>query len=165
MKKFPHKHLNDTIKRVGWLVTGVPTVVTYTVGLIDLHSHPELVIQGLPMEHAYGVLFEAQNLIKNGLRFDEPGVRSGLIKGYDAHLVEVHRSNYRDWLGMAHSYHGAELRAIQILWPDRQRRFPGQAGFSLPEFPLDVRQDYDAECQRWESHSTGCQCHECGKEL
>lgn len=140
-KRFPHEPLNNIIDRTGWLVTGVPSAAVYSVGLIDMHDHPELVINGLDVNSAYAIIANAQKMMSDGTKFEVGGTYK--ILELPVKISAVDPSNFHDWFCMAQQYHGSELRMLQILWPDRNGRFPDDPLFdsTLVQKVFDTRHD------------------------
>ena len=127
--------VRHSLRKHGWIVTGVPGKAFYTIGLLDRFDHPELAIHGLSPERSGGVLHAAYASIENGNRLDQPNlVQPGVISSksglsMDIMTLAVDPSNFPDWFGQALGYYQADLKMIQLLWPDREGRFPGNPDF------------------------------------
>lgn len=81
--------LDDVMKQYGWICTGVPGKAMYTVGLLDVFGHPEMMVHGLNPNTIHGLLVQAvESQIKKGYRF-EPGIHDNIAEGYPAKLIEV----------------------------------------------------------------------------
>lgn len=125
----------DDIARVGWSDIGVfPTKdmpgvpFNYTVGLHN-YDHPEILIMGLPNEQLHGVLGAAYNAIKSGTRFTPDMYYNFVLNGHRVACVEN-----LDYLGdypmtMANALNGDGMRAVQLVWPDQNDRFPWHSDF------------------------------------
>jgi Domain of unknown function (DUF4262) len=69
----------------------------------------------------------------NGETFADAQRVSGLIEGYDCELRKVQASRCREFFGYAlWFYAGDEFEALQIVWPDKARRFPWDDGYAVP---------------------------------
>ncbi|MDD4866187.1 MAG: DUF4262 domain-containing protein [Mycobacterium sp.] len=131
----------EIIDRVGWAVVGVcPTVnspeettpFAYTVGL-TAHGYPELVIAGLDPRTSQALLNDLANRVYGqAVRFTHGQHVSDLIAGCDAVIVEG--PVIAELLpGMAYARYGRNaVRLQQIVWPDKDGRFPWQDGYDLP---------------------------------
>ncbi len=134
----------------GWIITGVPHVITYTVGLIDLkNQQPELAVHGLNPEQAFGILSAAVTQIMEKKYVYRPGLHYNVVENLPVKLIEVSPSNFHDWFGQAAQYHGSDLKMLQILWCDPAGRFPGDPYYDLrfdSQKRFDVRRpDYPDE--------------------
>lgn len=125
-----------TIERVGWMPQGVfPTVddppttpsFTYTIGLTKTFDHPELIIYGVAPERAHGILACAVELIEAGTRFAPGECYGKILKDQDVLAREVQAPGYP--LNIARAYYGADVSAIQLVWPDAHGVFPLEEGF------------------------------------
>ena len=96
--------------------------LAYTIGLVDSFDHPELVVAGLPLDEAAGVLSALGSCVAGGDRLDSPG-RHGL-NGTPIAVVPVHTrqldsglmncwNGYYDWLARF----DLDLKALQIVMP------------------------------------------------
>ena len=105
---------------------GIP--FNYTVGLCEM-DHPELLTMGLNHEQAHGLLGSAVDLVKSGTRF-APNTYSDevLQKGMHVAYVEVLDVHGEFPLGMATRLFG-DISALQVVWPDRNDRFPWHEDF------------------------------------
>lgn len=120
----------DLIARYGWSITMVPEDeegpgFAYTIGLWQGFGHPELLMQGLPLEVMFGVLNIAGERIRSGERLSVGLIDHELLEeapcGYRAIPVE----KFGEYLGAAiRHYGGAGFEALQVLWPDAQLRLP-----------------------------------------
>lgn len=111
-----------------------PTFV-YTVGLSGLADpHPEFIEFGLPPEAAQSYLnhLAIDEVIKQKRRY-QPGRLEGFFNGgqYDAWLLEV--TDTTEHLTMANRLFasGAPVRALQLVWSDRNNRSPWEEGYEM----------------------------------
>lgn len=126
------------INTYGWAVTAVlpahdeDCLFAYTVGLTD-HRHRELIIAGLHPLIAHALLGDlAIQVIHHRARFTHGQRLYDLIAGYDAVVVEGPATQVLH-PGTAYARYGPTRVAIaQIVWPDRDSRFPWDEGYSLP---------------------------------
>jgi Domain of unknown function (DUF4262) len=136
--RFLH-HQDDLIARYGWAVTAVLPTPTdpctpfaYTVGLTE-RAQPELVIAGLDPLIAQALLNDlAQRVIDHSAQLTHGQRLTDLIAGYDAALVDgpITQDLYP---GTAIGRYGADRVALrQIVWPDRDGRFPWDPGYAYP---------------------------------
>jgi hypothetical protein len=132
-------HQDGLIARYGWAVTAVlptptdpGTPFAYTVGLTE-RAQPELVIAGLDPLIAQALLNDlAQRVVDDHTHLTHGQRLPDLIAGYDAVLVDgpITEDLYP---GSAIGRYGADRVALrQIVWPDRDGRFPWDPGYAYP---------------------------------
>jgi Domain of unknown function (DUF4262) len=111
---------------------------SYTVGLPYSHDHAEIALVGrIPDDKAHAILWEVVHLIEGGASF-APGDQSDLIlRELPARFgpVSAHRRKelltFADWAARRKRF-----EAVQLLVPDREGNFPGEAGYAGPPQPL-----------------------------
>lgn len=162
MKRFDVPSLNKLIDKHGWIVTGVPGGALYTVGMMEKFAHPEVAIHGLPPMSANAILRAAVAALDGGSRFHPDRLQWDIAEGYPTKIVPVSPSNFVDWFGQAFSYHQDDLQMLQLVWPDREGRFPGDPDYFLTRQKVfDVRHDdYDQIKEEWPE---GQVCGKCGE--
>ena len=121
----------------GWSVQAVPAGQTadepsfaYTIGLFQNYEHPELIVLGLRPELMHSMLNTVGERIKAGERL-RPGDRlAEVIDGFDVTLRPVlDPRSFEEHVGYARwFYKGAPFPLFQLVWPDKQARFPGEPG-------------------------------------
>jgi hypothetical protein len=117
-----------------------PHIWSYSIGLLETWQHPELVIFGLPRDTAHQILWNAVHEIEVGRRFSSLDRWEAFENGYEATFLEVD-PRWLPFLGQALDYHGSDFPALQIAWPDRERRLPWQADYHSVAQPLLVSED------------------------
>jgi hypothetical protein len=139
----------EIIDKVGWAVMHVlpngddpddphdpddpdaTTPFAYTVGL-TAHGYPELFIAGLAPGIAHALLNDlAGRVYDQAKRFTHGQRVSDLIAGYDAIIVEGPVIEALPPMAAIARYGRDQIRLQQIVWPDRQGRFPWQDGYDL----------------------------------
>lgn len=124
--RFRHAFMNEQMRKWGWVVTGVPGKAIYTVGLME-RGHPEVMVHGLGPTQTHDLLIRCVEMVEKGHVF-EPGIHDQVAEGFPTEFVEVHPSNFHDWLGQALDYHESwsrdPLRFVQLVWCDRNGKFP-----------------------------------------
>lgn len=101
----------------------------YTVGLLRTFGHPELIILGLPLETMHVLLNHAADLIRGGHQFAAGDLSDALLQGYACTFRIVPERHHSAFLGWALWFNDAEkLRALQLIYPDQEGRWPSEAG-------------------------------------
>lgn len=106
----------------------------YTVGL-TAHGHPELIVFGLPPDISRPVLQDlAADLIAGRRSLTAGQSADDIIDGHRVLLVPVSEPDRH--LPVAAQLHPGNLRALQLVWPDRHERWPWQPGTQLADMPV-----------------------------
>jgi hypothetical protein len=136
----------------GWSVIGIEEEAgappySFSVGLYHTLGVPELLVMGQKPENAQGLINNAGELMREGRRFRTGRRTSGILGGYSAVFVEVDPRYYREYVGYARwLYRGDDFPMLQLVWPDREGRFPWDEGYPAPLF---WRQRVLGQVKRW----------------
>jgi hypothetical protein len=125
----------DDIGTAGWSVSAVlgdeiAPPWAYTIGLWLSHQGPELTMFGLPVEHMTVILNSIGDRIADG----EPVEAGDYIDGICPCSLSV-RPVHASWrmtslFTVSDRYYGyVRPPFLQVVWPDRKGRFPGDLGF------------------------------------
>lgn len=144
--------LLDKIEKFGWTFIGVGAgegepSFTYTCGLTDKYGHPELVIIGLPPRQAQIVLEEMCAKVRDGYTYFPLEYRDVLANQVPVQLVSVSAERLAARFRFAHLVHSNPLitvRAMQVVWPDKESHFPWDAEFRLPAYAQPIWGDRPA---------------------
>jgi hypothetical protein len=125
----------DDIHAVGWSVSGVlgdeiAPPWAYTIGLWISHQGPELTMFGLPVEHMTIILNSIGERIANGAVIEAGDELDGICPCSLA--IRPVRSSWRSTtlFTVSDRYYGYVRPAcLQVVWPDRKGRYPGDPGF------------------------------------
>lgn len=113
------------VLRNGWAVQGVSgrRPFAYTIGLTDC-GLPELLVTGM-REAAAATLLNtvAARVLHQELEAEQP---LELAAGLVLEVLRVDRP--QDHLLTATALYGEQVRALQLVWPDEQGRYPWQQG-------------------------------------
>ena len=103
----------------------------YTIGLHQRFEHPEVIIVGLRSATAHAILNDVGEDIRGGARYRVGEVCSTVLEGYDVTFRVVPVFQYPAYLGTASRFYGDEsFSVVQLVYPDRDRRWPWQEGVS-----------------------------------
>ena len=110
------------------------TAFAYTVGLTEA-GWPELVVQGLPAEYTEIILNDLVGRCRKREKPPERGEIFHEICNCPVTLGTVDEEYIEENLGMsarrAASKGLFELRALQLIFPDKTGKFPREAGYDL----------------------------------
>ncbi|MEM9186294.1 MAG: DUF4262 domain-containing protein [Planctomycetota bacterium] len=129
----------------------------YTVGLIDTFSHPEVITFGLQPPTAQRLLKDFVEGLRQGSRFDVPGVVDDPAFASVVGIKTVHESQYTRYLGYAMAFArrvDKDLAAVQALWPAKDGKLPFEVGCDEDTHRLQPRLDIpltqsEKEEDRW----------------
>ena len=133
------KLLGD-VERHGWHVVhvhpyaGRDPMWSFTVGLPLTWGHPELVVFGLHADTAHAVLGSAVEAIREGRRYAPGADHDDVLEEHPVRFVPVRRHWYASFLGYAQWFHESDggFDVLQLVWPDREGRWPWDPACSLP---------------------------------
>lgn len=125
------RDLLDLIDQFGWAVRHVFAVTeeqvgfSYTVGLTAMH-HPEVVITGMPEEHAHTFLNLVGDDVRTGKRYQD-GITTDELTEPGAPVVFI-RAEQVDGLVAVEEVYG-RVEALQMVWCDSSGHLPWEAGY------------------------------------
>lgn len=125
------------IEQHGWHVSlfhsndYLPTFA-YTIGLYENYQHPEIISFGLNTDLLGSILNEAGFSVKHGNPIQTQTLYEGYLEGYSVQFVEVLKENYHEYFGFGYWYYKNtyDFPALQLVWPDKQHKFPWEEGFN-----------------------------------
>jgi hypothetical protein len=107
---------------------GAPSFA-YTVGLWHHYEQPEVIVFGLEVDAADELLHHAADACAEGARFAPGDKRDDLLVGFAVRFLGVAREVAGERLGAASwAYEDAAFDSVQLVWPDKQRRWPWEEG-------------------------------------
>jgi len=124
------------IEGFGWHIISVLAdddgpAFSYTVGLYRNYRHPEIIIAGLPYELAQTMLNIAGEAIREGRQFHAGESYDDFLEGFSCTFREVPPEKYRHYGAYAMwFYDGESFPAMQLIYPDDQKRLPWEEGVS-----------------------------------
>lgn len=138
------QNIQENIQKYGVSIIGTEHItpegnyisMTYSIGVTETTGYPELVIFGIPVEHAkifinmYFKMHEDGKIIKPGVDYNE------FAEGFPTRFKEITESSYRDHLYKAAAFNDQNnnpLKAMQLIFPDSHGRWFWEEGVD-PEF-------------------------------
>jgi len=99
----------------------------YTVGMGHSFGQPEVLVIGLPREVAQDLLDNLADEADGGRTFAAGEQHDGLVRGYPVRLLRVSGDQAAQWLPLVGwAYERADVPCLQLVYPDRQGRWPWQ---------------------------------------
>ena len=103
---------------------------SYTTGFW-LSGFPEIIVFAFKQEIASDVLWHMFRSQKSGNSYPVSVVTNDIFDNLPACLLPVSTRNYPDYLGWNRWFYGGDtFSCLQLVWTDREGRFPWQAGFA-----------------------------------
>ncbi len=100
----------------------------FTIGLYQRFEHPELIVFGLPPDTMHLMLNGAGEAVRAGQTYTAGRSYGDILEGYNCTFRPVPRRHYEAYLGYARWYYdGDGFPALQLIWPDREHRYPWTA--------------------------------------
>ena len=131
-----YEGVKNHIDKYGWSIVGVLGEDdipgwAYTIGLTEL-NHPEIVMSGLPHETMHTILNDIGiSIKKKDLRLEDEMLLEGFISnGYTLKIRKIDTEKYEERVQQAFRYYDRAIEAFQIMWPDKEGRFPDEENFT-----------------------------------
>jgi len=119
----------------GWFVNRIAEdadgpAFAYSFGLYEEFGHPEIIIFGLPEGTMQQLINDVGRRVRSGVRYATGDVSSELIENYTCAFRAVNPLQYRNtFTWTVWFYERESFPALQLFWPDKQGKFPWEAGF------------------------------------
>lgn len=123
------------IAAYGWTILAVEETdylpcFAFTLGLWEQYRQPELICFGLPVQTLQHTLNMAGELVKDGQILDPGKSYDDFFERSHACFLQVHPDNLGDYFAYALDYYGQDqIPALQLVWQDRNGRFPWEEQF------------------------------------
>ena len=102
----------------------------YTVGLWQNYKHAEIIAFGLNLETLHIVLNDIAELVKSGQKIELNVNYPDIFENGKTEFISVDIRNLRDYFGTAiNIYETVDFPAIQLVWTDRNDKFPWETDF------------------------------------
>lgn len=133
----------ENIAKYGWHCLHIASAeadeqsFSYSIGFTQSYGAPEVMIFGLPRAQAHALLNACAAALSNGHRIAIDTEDSNLLAGgYKVVFKTVRAACFGEYLGTAERYYqDRPFAAVIMFLPDREHRFPWQAGYAY--VPVD----------------------------
>jgi len=104
----------------------------YSIGLFKRFGHPEIICFGLKTEVMAAIINHACSLIEKGETIEANKRYSGFLEGYDIQFLQVSDEYYPQYFGYGGWFYDMtfDFPVLQLVWPDKEHRFPWEEGFN-----------------------------------
>lgn len=141
--KLAEKRITEDVQKFGWHVglfeqTENEPSFAYTVGLWKTYGHPEIISFGLTTKTLHDILNNAGEKVKEGNILTTEQDNLDVFETVPAQFITVDKNRISDYFGYCMWFNDyKDFPALQLVWTDRQGRFPWQPEF---EKEFDDRQ-------------------------
>lgn len=102
----------------------------FSIGLYKNYGHPEIICFGLTVDNMAEILTGICETVKKGATYVPDKSYDDILADHDVRFLRADKSYYADYVGYACWYYeGHEFPLLQLVWPDRDRKFPWEDGF------------------------------------
>lgn len=102
----------------------------YSIGLTKTYNHPEIICFGFSNRLGHEILNDVAEIIKNGEIIKSGLIYTEIFKDSRATFLKVDKRNIRDYFGAGLNYYDdEEFNALQLIWTDRNDKFPWEDNF------------------------------------
>jgi len=120
---------------------------TYSMGIQQKTTKPEVVVVGLKRELSHSVVNEYNRRVKAGEAFEPYERYAGFIEGFECEVRPVHRSHFNEYFGHClWLYNGPNFHVVQLVWPNTSGVWPWQDAASEWFKSWQPLLDLPAEC-------------------
>lgn len=155
--KQTNNHINEYgLSVVRIFATDYNPSFAYSVGLKETYGHPEIICFGLKIGVLHQIINDVAEIIKIEGNIDAEKEYENIFKDSKAGFLKVDKRNIPDYFGAAINYYGNEdFECLQLIWTDRNNKFPWEKGFEIEFEYLQPLLDRNAEFQFRESTNLG----------
>jgi len=103
---------------------------SYSIGLFKTYKQPEIICFGLPEKLGHEIINDVAELIKSGEAIKTYTNYDNIFKNGSAEFLPVDERNINDYFGAALNYYNkTKFPAVQLVWTDRNDKFPWEENF------------------------------------
>jgi len=105
---------------------------SYTTGFWLNVNFPELITFSLSQEIAHDTFWHIYRELKAGQSFAIRQPVENVFEQLKAAFLPVSQQRFKDHLGWSRWFYGGDgFECVQLVWPDRDEKFPWQPGYSV----------------------------------
>ena len=102
----------------------------YSIGLWQKFKHPELICFGLQTQTLHTIINNVADLVKKGEIIQTGKIYNNVFENSSAEFLNIDIRNLSDYFGTAIDfYNSKEFPALQLVWTDRNDKFPWEKDF------------------------------------
>ena len=102
----------------------------YSIGLKETYNHPEIICFGLGTQLLHEIINDVAEIIKTEGKLNPSKEYKNVFQNSRAKFLQIDKRNIQDYFGVAIKYSdGNEIEGLQLVWTDRNNKFPWEDGF------------------------------------
>lgn len=102
----------------------------YSIGLFETYKQPEIICFGLPEKLGHEIINDVADLMKSGENIKTYTNYDNIFKDSRSEFLPVDDRNIGDYFGAALNYYATtKFPAFQLVWTDRNDKFPWEDNF------------------------------------
>ena len=102
----------------------------YSIGLWETFKHPEIICFGLPNDLGHAIINDVAEIIRKGDAIKSGKIYKEIFKSSRATFLKVDTRNIDEYFRVALSYYEeSKFDALQLIWTDRNDKFPWEDEF------------------------------------
>lgn len=102
----------------------------YSVGLTETYNHPEIICFGLRTQTLHELINDVAEIIKKEGEINPNKEYDNIFQNNRARFLQIDKTNIEDYFGVAIKYFDTkEIEGLQLIWTDRNDKFPWEDGF------------------------------------
>lgn len=102
----------------------------YSIGLWDKFNHPEIICFGLRIQTLHSIINDVADLVKDGQKIETNKTYYNIFENSKAEFVQIDNRNLSDYFGTAIDFYNSNnFPALQLVWTDRNDKFPWETNF------------------------------------
>ena len=110
--------------------TNYSSSFAYSIGLKRTYNHPEIICFGLSNDLGHEIINDVANIIENGEIIESGKIYNNIFGNGRATFLKVDKRNIENYFGAALNYYeDEEFSALQLIWTDRNDKFPWEESF------------------------------------
>lgn len=101
-----------------------------SIGLWKKYKHPEIILFGFSTKTLHAIINDVGEFVKSGKKIETDKVYDDFFENGRAKFIKVDSRNLQDYFGYAIDfYNSSEFPALQLIWTDRNDKFPWEEDF------------------------------------
>ena len=102
----------------------------YSIGLWEKFRHPEIICFGFTTKTLGGLINNTADLVKDGQSIEINKIYTAIFESSKAEFIKVDTRSLSDYFGTAIDYYNTkDFPALQLVWTDRNNKFPWEPDF------------------------------------
>jgi hypothetical protein len=102
----------------------------YSIGLWQKFKHPEIICFGLKTQTLHTIINDIADIVRNGQTIYLGKIYNEIFENSSAKFLKVDSRSLSDYFGTAINYYDTnDFPALQLVWTDRNDKFPWEENF------------------------------------